>query len=84
MHLELLLILLQVRNALELSQALLVSGADSPGLRAACARLANAAVAVLGPEFTLGSSYYQARRCSRQRGEVKFAPVFYASVLLLQ
>ncbi len=36
-----------------------VSSFESPALCAACARLANAAVAVLGPEFTLGSLAYQ-------------------------
>jgi hypothetical protein len=37
------------------------SGNESPGLRPTCARLANAMVGVLGPEFKLGSRYYQVR-----------------------
>ncbi len=35
------------------------SGFEIPALRPACARLANSMVGVLGPEFTLGSSYYR-------------------------
>lgn len=41
-----------------------VSSFDSPLLRSACARLANAAVAVLGPEFTLGSAAYSQVCCA--------------------
>ncbi|GFR48876.1 hypothetical protein Agub_g10725 [Astrephomene gubernaculifera] len=48
----------RVRTSLQLGQELLVSSYESPALRAACARLANAAVAVLGPEFSLGSAVY--------------------------
>jgi hypothetical protein len=53
---------MQVRQTLQLAQELLVSSyGDDPLLQPAAARLANAVVAVLGPEFTLGSAAYQ--RC---------------------
>ncbi|GIL52578.1 hypothetical protein Vafri_8312 [Volvox africanus] len=48
----------RVKTSLQLGQELIVSSFDSPALRAACARLANASVAVLGPEFSLGSLPY--------------------------
>ncbi|GIM08365.1 hypothetical protein Vretimale_12395, partial [Volvox reticuliferus] len=48
----------RVKTSLQLGQELIVSSFDSPALRAACARLANASVAVLGPEFSLGSLAY--------------------------
>ena len=51
-----------MRQTLQLAQELLVSSyGDDPLLQPAAARLANAVVAVLGPEFTLGSAAYQ--RC---------------------
>lgn len=40
-----------------------MSSFESPALRAACARLANASVLVLGPEFTLGSAAYTRAKC---------------------
>ncbi|GLC70784.1 hypothetical protein PLESTF_001032900 [Pleodorina starrii] len=48
----------RVKTSLQLGQELLVSSFESPALRAACARLANASVLVLGPEFRLGSLEY--------------------------
>lgn len=49
-----------VKTTLALAQELLVSPAgESAALQPASARLANAMVAVLGPEFTLGSAHYQ-------------------------
>ncbi|KAG2435720.1 hypothetical protein HXX76_006917 [Chlamydomonas incerta] len=53
----------RVRTILQLGQELLVSSFESPALRAACARLANASVLVLGPEFTLGSAAYTRAKC---------------------
>eukprot|EP00198_Chlamydomonas_reinhardtii_P002746 XP_001692082.1 predicted protein [Chlamydomonas reinhardtii] len=53
----------RVRTVLQLGQELLVSSFESPALRAACARLANASVLVLGPEFTLGSAAYTRAKC---------------------
>lgn len=49
----------QVKGTLLLCQELLVSGYEATGLKSVCARLANAMVAVLGPELTLGSAYYR-------------------------
>lgn len=39
-----------------------VSSYEATGLRPMCARLANAMVGVLGPEFSLGSSHYAAAK----------------------
>ena len=45
-----------------LNRTLQVSGADVSGMGLYCARLANALVAVAGPEFTLGSTQYRIGR----------------------
>lgn len=51
-----------MQRTLQLAQQLLVSSwGDGVFLQPACARLANAMVAVMGPEFTVGSPDYQ--RC---------------------
>ena len=39
-----------------------MGGYEAPGLRPMCARLANAMVGVLGPEFMLGSAHYAAAK----------------------
>ncbi|GAX74410.1 hypothetical protein CEUSTIGMA_g1858.t1 [Chlamydomonas eustigma] len=58
-----------VKKVLLLCQQLMVSGVDSPGMNMFCARLANALVAVAGPEFSLGSAQYRMGR-SLITGEV--------------
>ncbi|KAF5825532.1 hypothetical protein DUNSADRAFT_8961, partial [Dunaliella salina] len=51
-----------VHSTFTLCRELLVCGYDVPGLRPMCARVANAMVGVLGPEFQLGSQYYAAAK----------------------
>ena len=56
-----------------LSLCVQVSGADVPSMGAYCARLANALVAVSGPEFTLGSAQYRMGR---------YGPLLHLALLL--
>lgn len=56
--------------------------AINPGVRPALARLANAMVAVLGPELTLGSAAYNKTRSLLQDLQVHFFYILDSDLLV--
>lgn len=65
---------LQELLALEMELLMSEDAVVVPGLRPALARLANAMVAVLGPELTTGSAAYTKTKCILQDLQVGCTP----------
>lgn len=76
---------LQMQEVLSLEMELVMSegAATLPGMRPALARLANALVAVLGPELTPGSMAYSRTRCLLLDLQVHFHSTFLGRVYFI-